>query len=92
METMSARFVERSGKRYPLAHYRLMALMEELELTKVDLPNKIPIWLLTSKFQTVGRMPITYILLSQQITMMMNLCSSKWLLTILILDLVKMPR
>uniref|UniRef100_A0A0A9HNE6 Uncharacterized protein n=1 Tax=Arundo donax TaxID=35708 RepID=A0A0A9HNE6_ARUDO len=55
---MSARFVERSGKRYPVAHCRLMALMEEVEPTKVDLPNKIPIWLLTGKLQTVGEIPV----------------------------------
>ena len=89
---MSAQFAEQSGKRYPVAHYPLLALMEELEVTKVDLPSKIPIWLFVGKFQTVGERSVAYILLSQQTTMMMNLCRTKRLLTILILDLVKLPR
>jgi hypothetical protein len=73
---MSAQFVERNGKRYPIAHYLLLVLMEELEVTIFDHPNKIPIWLFTGKFQTGGERSVGYILLSQQTTMTMNLCSA----------------
>jgi hypothetical protein len=41
METMSARFAEQNGKRYPIVRYLLMPLMEELELSKVNLASKM---------------------------------------------------
>jgi hypothetical protein len=66
--------------------------MEELEVTKVNLPNKIPIWLFADKFQTASERSGAYILLSQQTTTMMNLCNTKRFSTILILDLVKLPK
>jgi hypothetical protein len=38
---MSARFAEQNGKRYPIVRYLLIPLMEELELSKVNLASKM---------------------------------------------------